>query len=248
MRSIVYTAAALMLAGCAALHPHRHQNPYEKPLFYQRYLNPSDPFDQRIQRTIDALRANPNSAALHNELGQLLVAKGFPKDAEKEFDRAIAADHKFYPAYYNRAQVRAAAGDYAGARRDFESTLRYKPGHAEALFQMGLMEEKRQNDSRAIDLYAKAFTINHNLLDVHVNPRILDSKLVSYALLKAYPSAHDREALQFVGTPATYNVNKQPQAPSPQATAQQIVPLAPSVTDPGTQRPVPTPPPAPKKP
>ena len=244
MKNLFLTLTAIALAGCASMHNidlHRNENPYEKPQFYTRYLNPNDPFDQRIQRTVDALRANPNSATLHNDLGQLLVLRGFTNDAEKEFSRAIHADRNFYPAYYNRAQVRAGQGDFFGARQDFLADVRHKPGHAEALFQLGLMEEKHQNDEAAIKYYAKALTINHQLLDVRVNPRVLDSKLIPIALIRAYPKAHAHDAIQLSGTPPSYTTaTVQPQpAPSPQPTATQIVTPAPPVTDPGTQKPKP---------
>lgn len=243
MRKLLLAAAAIALAGCASMHDlslHSDNNPYDKPLFYQRYLNPADPFDARIQRTVDALRANPKSAPLHNELGQLLVKKGFPNDAEKEFGRAIRADRNFYPAYYNRAQLRAGQGDFLGARQDFLSTVKHKPGHSEALFALGLMEEKHQHESAAIDYYAKAITINHALLDVRVNPSVLDSKLMPFALLKAYPKLHAKDAIQLTGAPPMYNgpAVQQP-APSPQPTATQIVPPTAPVTDPGTQKPKP---------
>ena len=244
MKKALITIAVLALAGCGSMHNidfHRNENVYEKPLFYQRYLNPNDPFDQRIQRTVDALRANPNSATLHNDLGQMLVLRGFPIDAEKEFTRAIRVDNNFYPAYYNRAQLRAGQGDFLGARQDFLADIRHKPGHAEALFQLGLMEEKHQNDEAAIKYYAKAITINHHLLDVRSNPRVVDSKLIPIALIRAYPKMHAKDAIQLSGTPTNYTSAAAPQQPaaSPQPTATQIVTPAPPVTDPGAQKPKP---------
>lgn len=243
MKRLVITFAAFAVLGCSSLHNldfHRSENPYEKPLFYQRYLNPNDPFDQKIQHTVDALRANPSSASLHNDLGQLLVLKGFPNDADKEFGRAIHADRDFYPAYYNRAQLRAGQGDFSGARQDFLATVRHKPGHAEALFQLGLMEEEHQNQDQAIKYYAKAITINHQLLDVRVNPRVLDSKLMALALLRAYPKNHARDAIDLLGAPPAYtSVPQQQPAASPQPTATQIVTPAAPVTDPGAQKPKP---------
>jgi len=226
----LFLTTALALAGCGSMHNvdfHRGENPYEKPQFYQRYLNPNDAFDQRIQRTVDALRANPTSASLHNDLGQLLVLKGFPNDAEKEFGRAIRADRNFYPAYYNRAQLRAGQGDFSGARQDFLATVKHKPGHAEALFQLGLMEEQHQNNEEAIKDYAKAITINHSLLDVRVNPRVVDSKLMALALVRAYPKMHARDAIQLSGAPPVYTTATTKQQP------------APPVTDPGAQKPKP---------
>ncbi len=240
-RSLILAAAALTLFGCAALR-NQNKNPYQKTLFIERYLDPANPLDAQIQRTLNDLRANPRSAALHNELGQLLRQKGFPKDAEMEFERGADADGRFYPAWYNLGLLRQARGDYSGARFAFHRAIYYKPGHAAALFQLGLMEEQRQNTEAAVEYYAKAFSINHALLDVRVNPRILDSRLVDLALLRLYPKEHARESGLFQPTPSGYVQRNLEPAPSPQAPAEAIVPPAPPVTNPAQQTPPPKPP------
>jgi hypothetical protein len=101
------------------------------------------------------------------------------------------------------------------------------------------MEEKRKDFDSAIDYYAKAFRINHALLDVRVNPRILDTTLVHLALIRAYPNEHTRESLDFQSEPHPWEgytaVPVKPEAPSPQATPQEIVTPAPPVTEPATQ-------------
>ncbi|MCU1347866.1 MAG: tetratricopeptide repeat protein [Acidobacteria bacterium] len=236
-RLLMMTAAlALLLTGCAAMK-HRNTQDYTNP-FYAKYLNPADPQDQQILRTMETLRKNPNSALAHNDLGQLLVQKRFPKDAEREFERAVDADEQFYPAWYNLALVREANGDYAGARHAFNRTVHYKPGNAEALFQLGLMEENVGNREEAIEHYAKAFTIKHALLDPRVNPRILDSRLIDLALIRAYPSAHTRQSMTFHPIPAGY-VDRpvtQELAVSPQPPASAIVTPTAPVTDPGSQK------------
>jgi tetratricopeptide (TPR) repeat protein len=205
----VATASLLLVAGCAAVKQysnHSGSNPYEKPLFYTRFMNPSgNALDAAIMRDVNGLRANPRDAALHNELGQYLAQRGFPKDAEREFERAVDADRKFWPAWYNLGLTRAARGEYVGARVAFGQTLRYRSGHSEALFQQGLLEEEKGHNSDAVELYAKAFSINHRLLDVRTNPRILDSKLVHLALMRAYPNEHVREALIYQSTPPSWN-------------------------------------------
>lgn len=214
-RLLAITVAALVLAGCGtSLHLKKTSNPYVKPLFYARYLNPANPLDQQIQATVDALRANPRNAALHNALGQLLAQKGFPKDAETEFERAVDADRHFYAGWFNLGILRSARGDYVGARIAFNRTIRYKPGHSEALFQLALVEERRGNEEDAIAYMAKAFSINRTLLDVRVNPQILDTKLTAVALIRAYPNEHNRQALLFQPTPAGYGQKTIPVAPA----------------------------------
>jgi len=136
----VIAAAALLAAGCTlAKQSHRDSNPYSNP-FYQRFLNPAVPVDASIQRDIVILRTNPNSAPTHNELGQLLIQKGFPKDAEREFERAVDSDRRFWPAWYNLGLARAARGDSIGARFAFNRTLYYNPGNSWAHFQTGLLD------------------------------------------------------------------------------------------------------------
>ena len=66
-----------------------------------------------------------------------------------------------------------------------------------------MIEEQRHNTEAAVNYYAKALSINHALLDVRVNPRILDSKLIDLALLRAYPNEHARESTQFQPTPGS---------------------------------------------
>lgn len=245
-RTFAVLAAALFSAGCAAIHTYHHRtdNPYERPIFYTRYLNPNNALDAAIQRDVNALRANPNNAALHNELGQYLAQRGFARDAETEFERAVDSDRKFWPAWYNLGLTRAARGETVGARFAYNRTLHYKPGHSEALFQEGLLEENSGHNEEAIEMYAKAISINHQLLDVKRNPRILDSKLIHLALLRAYPNEHTREALVFQATPPNYGQRSvaaaEPSAPSPQAPADKIVTPAPPITNPATQNPAPT--------
>jgi tetratricopeptide (TPR) repeat protein len=238
MKRMILIAVAAAMVSCSAIKDLREdEKPYENP-FYAKYLNTGSTLDANITRTIETLRENPDSAEAHNTLGALLVEKGFPRDAEREFERAVNADDDYYPAWYNLGLVRAARGDELGARRAFNETVDLKPGHAAALFQLGLVEEQRQHKDRAIDLYAKAYSINPALMDVRVNPRILDSDLTHLALLKMYPHEHNRRSMQFQGAAGAMASGRTPQAqeaPSPQPAPQRIVPPAAPATDPAMQ-------------
>jgi tetratricopeptide (TPR) repeat protein len=234
-RLLIIAAAALSMAACAGIRDLRtnlqtDDKPYDNP-FYAKYLNTGSTLDAQISQTIAALRQSPDSAELHNNLGALLLDKGFPKDAEREFERSVDANRKFYPAWYNLGLVRAASGDELGARRAFSRTVTLKPGHSTALFQLGLVEEKRHHTDRAIELYAKAYAINPALLRVDVNPRILDSNLTHIALIRMYSTEHSRRSMQFQGVPSSAPATQAaaPSAPSPQPSPKDIVtPTAPA--------------------
>ena len=77
-RFLPLAALALVLSGCSLV---------DRP-------SSESALDAQIASTVEAVRQNPDSAALHNELGALLMQKGFPKDAEREFERAINADSR----------------------------------------------------------------------------------------------------------------------------------------------------------
>lgn len=235
MKRTLLLLAALAASACSLRTPTAAE--YESP-FYAKYLNTGSALDAQIQRTLAALRVDPQSAVLHNDLGALLVQKGFPRDAEREFERAVNLDGDSYQAWYNLGLVRAARGDEGGARRAYMATIHHKPGHPLALFQLGLIEEKLQHTERAVELYAKAISINPKMLDVAVNPRVLDTKLIHLALIKAYPTSHDRASMQFQGVAGAGSRRvAAPEAPSPQPAPQQIIPPAPPATDPSQQRP-----------
>jgi tetratricopeptide (TPR) repeat protein len=233
-RLLILAAAALVTVSCAGLRNHDSANdaPYANP-FYAKYLNTGSAVDAQISNTLEALRQTPDSPELHNRLGTLLVDKGFPKDAEREFERSVNANRKFHPAWYNLGLIRAAQGDELGARRAFSRTVDLKPGHAPALFQLGLVEEKNHHTERAVRLYAKAYTINPALLRVDVNPRVLDSDLTDLALLRMYKNDHTKRSMQFEGAvamPAPVGTSAPPTAPSPQPQPKNIVTPAPPAT------------------
>lgn len=255
MRKYLLTVAMLcsIASGCtwieSAYDRSRFgENPYEKDPFYARYLRTDNGLDRQIRQRIDLLRQSPESAKLHNELGSLLVRKGFPKDAAREFKRAVLSNDEFYPAWYNLALLQQAGGDHAGALRSLRRTLDLKPGHGNAHFQIGLIYEKRGRKDAAVEHYAKAIAINQSLLDVRVNPRVVDTRLLDLALIRLYPQAHAIKSMQFQAAPRDYVDPSSRESVSPQAAPADIVtPVAPT-TDPASQEqppvvPMPTPPP-----
>lgn len=177
-------------------------NPYEGKIYYTKYLDTGSALDRQISQKLGALRVDPRSATLHNDLGMLLTAKGFPKDAEVEFRRATFEDKRYVAAWYNLGQLRAARGDLGGAHRALSTAIDLKPGHAGALFALGLVEERLGQRKQAIAHYAKAYRINPDLLRVEINPQIIHSQLVADALLVLYPSGQAMNSTRYESGPA----------------------------------------------
>lgn len=207
IRTILGISALLLLSSCSSWEEAKakraERESYANP-FYMKYLEPGSELDREIMARIEALRVNPGSPALHNELGALLFERRFPKDARYEFERAIKLDKRFYPARYNLALLELAEGNDRRATRQLKEVVDQKPGHPEAHFTLGLIYEQGGRGSAAIDHYAKAYTINPELLQVSKNPRIVDSKLVTATLLTIYDASLARGAAKFVGAPGDY--------------------------------------------
>ncbi len=251
MKKLLLVAlASLSLAGCLTVQQRVDRvrfgdNPYVEPPFYARYLNGQSELDRNIEAYLVALRAEPDNPAYHNELGRLLVLKRFPQDAEREFRRAIANDADFYPAWYNLALLRASRGDGRGAIRALDRTLDLKPGHSSALFQKGLLLEKRGRKEEAIDTYVKALRINFDLIRPTLNPLVIDSRLMERVLIELYPDEHERRAMLLQPTPPELvPVRRAPSeierpedivAPTDQTEPQPPATTAPSTTTPPPQ-------------
>jgi len=219
MKKLVVGALALaLLSGCASFKEHRAESArikveresYQNP-FYLKYLNPNNKLDQAIYARIEALRENQVDPVTHNELGALLFQRDFPKDAMAEFEKAIDLDKKFYPAWFNKGLVYLSQDKLHSAERSFRKAVNLKPGFGEAQFHLGLVYEMEGRHEAAIEHYARAFSINWDLLDPRVNPRIVDSELRARALMELYQKEHASAAARFSGPHPDYNF----EAPAP---------------------------------
>ncbi|MCM2315077.1 MAG: tetratricopeptide repeat protein [Thermoanaerobaculia bacterium] len=241
IRTIAAVSLLLVLSSCTswkeAKAKRAERESYANP-FYMKYLESDSALDREIMARIEALRANPESPVTHNALGALLFERRFSNDARYEFKRALEFDKRFYPARYNLALVEIAEGNTGRAERILKKLLRHKPGHPEAHFTLGLLYEQRGRNDAAIDHYAEAFTINPDLLQVRLNPRIVESKLVTASLLTIYDASRARASARFMDAPGGYI---EPAVPVTETTPEPVVPAelqtpaqpAPSTPPPG---------------
>src|SRR5512140_2057922 len=94
MKKILLVAVMMLTtAACGSFERSMHsrferRDNYKQP-FYARYLSQNNALDRQIFAKLRAINADPNTATLHNDLGVLLLQRGFPRDAEREFGRAV---------------------------------------------------------------------------------------------------------------------------------------------------------------
>ncbi|HEY7216606.1 MAG TPA: tetratricopeptide repeat protein [Thermoanaerobaculia bacterium] len=128
----------------------------------------------------------PNDAAVYNDLGNLLLLVPRPEEAEAAYRKALELDPNKASAHYNLGLLLQQRGETREAMKHYEQTVKLEPLHAWAHYQMGTLHERWGNESRAVDEYAQAFALDPQLAFPEVNPHIVENKLVTEAMLRAY--------------------------------------------------------------
>jgi len=176
--------------------PASRRYPKKEPIYY-KFLDSSKALDRAILDTLTNL-GEPGArkrSDLHNDLGVLLLRFGFEKDSRDEIEEALDQDGKNYTAWYNLGLLDELAGNDFRAILHFRKCLSYRPGHADALFHLGLNHEKHGRRNLAIEAYSKAYRFESRLLDPRYNPQILDTKLVAETLATSGPTRSLAKAL-----------------------------------------------------
>jgi len=144
---------------------------------------------------LDALEAqttlsqqHPADASILNDLGNLQVMAGKLDEAEATYQRAVELQPDDPTIRYNLALVLMELGDSKGAMAELLAVIETAPDHAWAYYQLGTLEARKHNRMRALDYYAHALALDWNLASPSVNPHIVENRLATDAMLRAYLS------------------------------------------------------------
>lgn len=129
---------------------------------------------------------DPQSAALVNDLGNLLYLDDQTQAAEEAYETSVRLDPELVSARYNLALLFQQTDRPRRAEREYRRVLKAQPDNAWALYQMGVLLAQRGKREAAIQSYAKSMRINPRLTDPAFNPHIVENSLASSAVLWAY--------------------------------------------------------------
>lgn len=143
-----------------------------------------------LASTIEAQRQlateRPDDAAVFNDLGNLLMIVPQPAEAEEAYRKAIELDPDKTSALYNLGLLLQQRGELREAMKHLRHTVELEPGHAWAQYQIGAIQERWGQQSRAVDSYARAFALDPQLAFPEVNPHIVENKLLTESMMRAY--------------------------------------------------------------
>ncbi len=142
----------------------------------------------------------PDDPTVWNDLGNLLQLAKRPDEAEVAYRRALELDAKRASIHFNLGLLLEQRGENRTAMKEYKAAIALEPRHAWAHYQMGALLEKGGRDSAAIRSYARAFSLDPQLGFPEVNPSLLDSKLTTSAMLRAYRTENTQTL-----TPARYD-------------------------------------------
>lgn len=128
----------------------------------------------------------PDDPAVQNDLGNLLQLAKRSDDAEAAYRRAIELDGNHASFHFNLGLVLEKRGDSKAAMKEYKAAVELDPRHAWAHYQIGSLLEKSGRKEPAIKSYARAFSLDPQLGFPEVNPSLLDSRLTTSAMLRAY--------------------------------------------------------------
>lgn len=213
MRKALWTVSALILAALAsvAAGPPNLTSAIE------------------AQRKLAAER--PDDPTVQNDLGNLLQLAKQSQEAEAAYRRAIELDATRASFHFNLGLVLEKRGDHRDAMKQYKTAVDLEPRHAWAHYQIGALLEKAGRKDAAIRSYARAFALDPQLGFPEVNPSLIDSKLTTSAMLRAYRT-EDAQTLTaaryddpqhirglLVPTPTTPTVEEPPVDPEAAAAA-----------------------------
>ena len=152
------------LLNDAALYVEQASDRLEKEPGYIPLLNQlasifgqREDYEHALEMLQRAVRAQPEDATLHSNLGWALLTRGLANEAEGEFQRALEIDAGLAMAHAGTAEIFSSRGETAAAERGYLEALRFDPQLVNAYGRLLALYEKQNRMDDAITIFEQAF-------------------------------------------------------------------------------------------
>lgn len=132
------------------------------------------------------LSAEPDNAALHNNLGNAYVHENHMKLAISEFKKAARLDRASPVPWNNLGTTYKKIGRRVAAKEAFERALKIDDRYALGWYNLGTLYDEIGDYDRAIDLYLKALALKPELADVRFNPQVVENRHLMVVRLRHF--------------------------------------------------------------
>jgi lipopolysaccharide biosynthesis regulator YciM len=144
------------------------------------------PLDERIREQEKRVAANPDSADLHNDFGNLLAERRFPREAREQYEAAMKLDKTNWMAPYNLGLLEESEGRMSRAMSAYEKSVDRNRGFPPSRFRLGRLYERSGRTQSAIREYARALEIDPEMREVRYNPLVADTQLLGRVSVTNY--------------------------------------------------------------
>ena len=117
----------------------------------------------------EALKIEPCFKDALNNLGTIDFQQNLFEEAINKYNKAIACDAKFLPAYFNRANTYYELKAYFKAQQDVDRIIAEKPDTAVVYFLQGLIATKMRDFPVALTAFDKALRLDGSNVEYLVN-------------------------------------------------------------------------------
>ncbi len=204
--------------------------------FYRRFLVAGEPLDDKILEQEKKVDADPKSADLRNDFGNLLAARRFPREAREQYETAMKLDRNNFLAPYNLGLLYETQGETGRAIAAYRKSVNRNRGFPPSRFRLGRLYEKRGWEGRAIAEYARALQIDPEMRNPKRNPLIVDTRLLDRVSLENY--SRDMAVASMTSSAAYANSPETRKLPVDRALSSEDLEAAPAPAPPGRPTPV----------
>ena len=126
-------------------------------------------FDAAVECYKNAIRVNPNYAAIYNNLGNVFKETGELELATNNYKQAIKIKPNYSEAYFGLGLALEEKEELLSAIKNYENALIHKPNYPEVFFNLGNVYRKSGDHKLAIKNYKNATKLKKNYYKAYCN-------------------------------------------------------------------------------
>lgn len=147
------------------------------------------------------LATEPSNPALHNNLGNLYVLRGWMDEAVKSYKRALKLNPDLAIAWNNLGTAYLKQGDLGQAMSAFRTAVEKDPRYALAWYNMAVIHDANGEYEKMLDTYLKAISLQPSLLSAEVNPQVVNNRHLMAIRVRRYLEEEGNAALPLEAMP-----------------------------------------------
>jgi len=132
------------------------------------------------------LATDPDNPALHNNLGNAYVLANRMEEAVREYKIAGQLDTASAVPLNNLGTAYQKMDKLGDAADAYRKAIDIDPRYALAYYNLGTLYDQKQDYDKAIEFYLKAVSLKPELMDVEVNPQVVNNRHRMVVTLRHY--------------------------------------------------------------